>query len=223
MLPTMTETDHKCVLIATGTTILPGLLVIPPGAVGIVILANGLGRMQQPAAEAFAERSQEAGLATLMVDLLTPDELQFDSRTAHFSSDAKFLSERLLEVVDWIHENPTTRDLPIVGAAAGAAARGLLRAAGDQRDSFKALVIDGNVRPTDVPAAIDIATLLLVEDDPVEIRRAQNVMEIFAGPTQLRILSPSDAVGGCAPFFSAAAGSMTAQWLSGSLRPFRVV
>jgi putative phosphoribosyl transferase len=212
-----TETQHDSVLISTGKTILAGILDVPPHATAVVILANGLGQLKHPAAEAFAARLHEAGLASVTTDLLTPDELQFDSRTGHFTNDADFQSERILDVVDWIRENPSTHDLPIAAAGSGAAARGILRAAARNSHDFEALIVDGVIRPIDVPSGLTAPTMLLVEDDAVEIRRAQNVMQTFAGPTQIRVISSADAARSISPFFSDAAGHLTSKWVLESM------
>ncbi len=207
---TTLEIEHEPVLISAGTTTLTGLLDVPAGAKAAVIIANGLGRMKNPIAEPFASQLSEAGFATLQFDVLTPDEAQFDSRTNHFSGDTEFQSDRIRDVVEWIRENPSTHRCAIVGVAAGAAARGMLHAAGVSPNTFQALVIDGGVRPSDVPAGVTVPTLVLVDD---QLRRAQRVTEALAGPARLQIISSADVAGAVDPFFSDTAGPLVTRWL----------
>jgi dienelactone hydrolase len=65
-----------------------------------------------------------AGLATLLFDLLTTDEEMIDERTMHLRFDIGFLAQRLVEVTKWLQQNPAVKSLNIgyFGASTGAAA-----------------------------------------------------------------------------------------------------
>ncbi len=212
------ETEREPVLISTGKVTLIGLLDLPANANAVVLIANGLGRMRRPIAESFAGSFNEAGFAALLFNVLTPDELQFDSRTAHFSSDSKFQSERLLDVVEWVHDNPSTNGFAIVGAASGAAARGLLRAAGSDAPPFRALILDGGARPGDVPAGLTTPTLLVVDDDPIQLKSARGVIDALQGEKRLEIVPAAITSGSVDPFFSDLSARIGVEWLRNVLR-----
>jgi len=212
MLSTEVATRPEPVLITSGKITLIGQLAFPPQAHSVVILLNG----KYPIAEPFALRLNEANLATLTVDLLTPDEAQTDSRTGHYSNDSDLQSRRIRDILLWAGEHAMTFDLPIAIAATGPAARGVLRAASADPGAIQALVLDG-VRASDVPPGLKIPVLLLMTDDPVDMRRAQTVAEALSGPAKLRLL-PSATAHAVSPFFSDAAGQIAAPWLSETLQ-----
>lgn len=207
------EVDREPVLIATGKVTLTGLLDLPLDANHVVAIANGLGRMRRPIAESFAMAFNNAGFATLMFNMLTPDELQFDSRTLHFSSDSEFQSERFLDVIHWINENPSTNGFGVAGVATGGAARGLLRAAGTARSSFCALIIDGGAHAADVPAGLSTPTLLIADDDPIKLKSARGVLDALHGEKLLEIIPEATISGPGEPFFSDPSARVAVDWL----------
>jgi predicted phosphoribosyltransferase/dienelactone hydrolase len=108
---------------------LRGILSVPAGATGVVAFAHGSGSGRHSPRNQFVARVlQEAGLATLLLDLLGEEEEA--DRMKVF--DVELLAERLLFVADWLKEEPRTAALPLgyfgastgAGAALVAAARG---------------------------------------------------------------------------------------------------
>ena len=72
----------------------------------------------------MAEQLQQAGLATLLIDLLTAEEEIADRFSGHLRFDIQLLAQRLGYVTDWLKQNPSTRALKIgyFGASTGAGA-----------------------------------------------------------------------------------------------------
>ena len=100
---------------------LEGLLGLPPGAEGIVVFAHGSGSSRlSPRNSHVAEALRGAGLATLLFDLLLPQEAA--ARNNVFDID--LLAARLLAATGWLRERHETRGLRIgyFGASTGAAA-----------------------------------------------------------------------------------------------------
>lgn len=100
---------------------LDGDLVIPPEPRGIVLFAHGSGSSRlSPRNRAVATRLNEMGFATLLLDLLTPQEAE--NRRNVF--DIPLLAERLLEAELWITSEPELAELPLglFGASTGAGA-----------------------------------------------------------------------------------------------------
>ena len=100
---------------------LAGDLWVPAGASALVIFAHGSGSSRlSPRNRAVAEALNEQGIATLLFDLLTPDEEL--NRANVF--DIPLLGERLTDVVGWIDRQPELAGLPLglFGASTGAAA-----------------------------------------------------------------------------------------------------
>lgn len=100
---------------------LDAILTVPKGAAGLVIFAHGSGSGRlSPRNTHVARELQQAGMATLLLDLLVPAEE--DNRRNVF--DIELLSRRLERAAQWAAEHPATRKLPIAffGASTGAAA-----------------------------------------------------------------------------------------------------
>jgi dienelactone hydrolase len=108
----------------TGAT-LNADLVAPVDARGIVLFAHGSGSSRHSHRNQFVARIlQESGMATVLMDLLTPEEERVDNQTRELRFDINLLAERLSGVVKWASQQPTLKDLPIglFGASTGAAA-----------------------------------------------------------------------------------------------------
>lgn len=144
---------------------LRGNLAIPGEAIGIVIFAHGSGSSRHsPRNRYVAQVLQEAGLATLLMDLLTAKEERIDQATRAFRFDIDLLSQRLIAAVDWLSRRHETSGLPVglFGASTGAAAA-LCAAA--ERPSRVAAVVSRGGRPDLAGAAlarVQAPTLLIV-------------------------------------------------------------
>src|SRR3954469_16906732 len=100
--------------VRAGDAVLDGTLALPQAAPGVVVFAHGSGSSRHSPRNRFVARSlREAGLGTLLLDLLTPEEEQVDVRTRRLRFDIGLLAERLVHVTDWLSEQPDTRDLPV--------------------------------------------------------------------------------------------------------------
>lgn len=107
--------------IPAGPVAIEGMLEIPGHAVGLVLFAHGSGSSRHsPRNNYVAGVLREAGVGTLLMDLLTPDEDRNYSRRF----DIGLLTARLLAAVRWVATQEGTRDLPLglFGASTGAAA-----------------------------------------------------------------------------------------------------
>jgi len=123
---------------------LQGDLAVPVGAASVVAFAHGSGSSRfSPRNRFVAEQLREHGHATLLLDLLTPEEEQVDELTRHLRFDIGLLARRLVAAVDWLQANDATRRLSIglFGASTGAAAA--LVAAARRPDLVRAVVSRG--------------------------------------------------------------------------------
>jgi predicted phosphoribosyltransferase/dienelactone hydrolase len=135
---------RRPVTIETSQVTLAGDLVVPDDAHGLVVFAHGSGSSRQsPRNRQVAAVLEQAGLATLLFDLLTPEEESIDRVTAELRFDIALLARRLIETVDWVAREPQIGDLPIglFGASTGAAAA--LAAAAARRAMVHAVVSRG--------------------------------------------------------------------------------
>jgi len=104
---------------------LQGDLLLPDGARGLVVFVHGSGSSRlSPRNQEVARYLGERGLATLLFDLLTEAEERIDRLTCELRFDIPLLTQRLVEVLDWISADPDLNLLPVglFGASTGAAA-----------------------------------------------------------------------------------------------------
>ena len=160
-------TTNRAVSIPSGDVRLPGTLTLPRAAheqppCGVVLFAHGSGSSRLSPRNVFvAERLNAAGVGTLLMDLLTPEEDRDEA--ARF--DIALLTARLADAVRFTTEEAATARLPIglFGASTGAAAA--LRVAATMPDDIQAVVSRGG-RPDlagqRAMASVRAATLFIV-------------------------------------------------------------
>jgi putative phosphoribosyl transferase len=166
------KNGERLVQISAGQTTLEGNLIIPKSSRGIVLFAHGSGSgRHSPRNKYVAEVLQDAGIATLLIDLLTEEEEEIDLQTRHLRFDIDLL---LIEATDWLkqEQNIQTKDLSVgfFGASTGAAAA--LVAAAQRQKIVKAIVSRGG-RPdlagSENLSRVQAPTLLIIggNDEPV--------------------------------------------------------
>jgi dienelactone hydrolase len=161
----MDKEEEFPVQVSAGKVTLEGNLYIPAGARGVVAFAHGSGSSRHsPRNRYVAQVLRDAGLATLLFDLLTAEEEAVDIRTGRLRFDISLLGQRLIAATDRLKENVETRKLSIgyFGASTGAAAA--LIAATERPDIVAAIVSRGG-RPDLAAKAllrVKAPTLLIV-------------------------------------------------------------
>ncbi|MGO8872831.1 MAG: phosphoribosyltransferase family protein [Acidimicrobiales bacterium] len=149
------------IAVQVGPVRLGGHLTVPEEATGVVVFAHGSGSSRHsPRNRYVATVLNQAGLATLLFDLLSPSE-EHDRANVF---DVELLARRLGQVTDWLRAQPETRDLPVgyFGASTGAAAA--LWAAAEPHAQIAAVVSRGG-RPDlagPVLGSVTAPTLLIV-------------------------------------------------------------
>lgn len=187
-------TREELVQIRAGAASLEGMLALPLDPIGVVLFAHGSGSGRfSPRNNQVAAGLREAGVATLLLDLLTLDE----DAAYRNRFDIDVLTSRLHAAASWLGTEPLTAPLPLglFGASTGAAAA--LRVAADSGTGIAAVVSRGG-RPDLAGAALAqvlAPTLLIVggEDGAVlELNRqayaalgCEKALEIVPGATHL--------------------------------------
>jgi pimeloyl-ACP methyl ester carboxylesterase len=113
------------VSIPAGTYTLQGSLSVPPHAVGLVLFAHGSGSSRfSPRNRFVAKEMNKTGLATLLFDLLTPEEEEIDLTTREHRFNIELLAHRLIYATEWVRQNMELRHFNIgyFGSSTGAAA-----------------------------------------------------------------------------------------------------
>src|SRR4051812_36494185 len=181
------------VRVEAGPVTLEGNLGVPEGARGVVLFAHGSGSGRHSPRNRFVARQlRAAGLATLLVDLLTEDEEAVDQYTAHLRFDIGLLAGRLVGATDWLTRDPRTAGLSVgyFGASTGGGAA--LVAAARRPDRVGAVVSRGG-RPDlagEALPAVRAPTLLIVggDDEPVIALNEDALVQLGAPVKQLVIV-----------------------------------
>jgi putative phosphoribosyl transferase len=174
--------------IPAGRRRLSGILHVPRGAAGVVAFAHGSGSGRfSPRNQFVARMLQEAGLATLLLDLLEEEEA--DDRQKVFAIE--LLAERLQSAADWLSREPATAGLRLgyFGASTGAGAA--LVAAAREPAAVKAVVSRGgrsDLAGAFLPA-VQAPTLLIVGGhDDVVIELNEQALRRLRCPKELVIV-----------------------------------
>src|SRR2546422_6969230 len=186
------------VKIPAGKATLDGNLTVPDGATGLVLFAHGSGSSRHsPRNQFVAHTLNDAGLATLLFDLLTPKEEALDVHTREHRFNIALLAERLVHGTTWAKQQEQTRDLRVgyFGSSTGAAAT--LVAATELPPDIGAVVSRGG-RPDlagDALPKVQAPTLLIVggldypvirmNEDAYRQLRCEKELKIVPGATHL--------------------------------------
>jgi len=191
-------TASKTYQIPTGHFHLEGELQLPERAAGIVLFAHGSGSSRKSPRNQFVARTiREAGVGTLLFDLLTPEEEAVDIRTRQLRFDIELLAKRLVDATRWVKKEDGASHLKIgyFGSSTGGGAA--LVAAAELKQEIGAVVSRGG-RPDlagDLLPQVTAPSLLIVGglDYPViEMNKeayakmlCEREMKIVSGATHL--------------------------------------
>ncbi|HET7706440.1 MAG TPA: hypothetical protein VFM36_10165 [Thermoanaerobaculia bacterium] len=154
------------VMVHSGDVVLDGYLTRPADPTACVIVTSLGSTLQQTGYRRVADQFGAAGYAVLILDLLTEEEHQIDSRTEHYRWNVSLLAKRLRDGIRWIER--MTDELPILVFASGSVAAAALRVDA-MTGTLSGLLLTG--ARTDLVAEhlprVQAPTLLLaVESDP---------------------------------------------------------
>jgi putative phosphoribosyl transferase len=186
------DATHQSMQIPAAGVVLEADVGMPVPARGVVVFAHGSGSSRRsPRNRAVAAELETAGLGTVLVDLLTPEEEQLDARTGELRFDIGLLAARLAAVTDWVVDHDIAPGLAIglFGASTGAAAA-LVAAA--VRPATVAAIVSRGGRPDlagEVLRSVHQPTLLIVgERDPVVLELNRRALQMLAGEARLEIV-----------------------------------
>lgn len=178
--------------IPAGPAMLSGNLTIPPGATMTVLFAHGSGSSRHSPRNRFvAETLNDAGLATLLFDLLTPAEEAVDLQTRQLRFDIDLLAGRLLHAAAWVLQQESTRDLSL-GYFGSSTGGGAALVASATRPERVAAVVSRGGRPDlagDSLPRVQAPTLLIVGgEDDVVIRLNEEAMARMRASVEMKII-----------------------------------
>jgi putative phosphoribosyl transferase len=189
-MPMQTDTEKEILVhIPVDGVTLEGALAIPANATGLVLFVHGSGSSRfSPRNNFVARELRNAGLGTLLIDLLTrTEDLDYERRF-----DIPLLTQRVLRVTGWLQAQPQTMQLTLgyFGASTGAAAA--LQAAAAPGNKVKAVVSRGGRPDLAGPQAlgqVHCPVLLLVGgNDDIVIELNQQADALLTCPKELVIV-----------------------------------
>jgi putative phosphoribosyl transferase len=193
-MPASTHLVEHAVHVPVRSALLEGDLGMPADARAIVLFAHGSGSSRHSPRNRFvANELRNAGLATLLVDLLTQEEEAQERFTGHLRFDIGMLAQRLLGAADWLQSDPRTAHLAIgcFGASTGGGAA--LVAAARRPEQIAAVVSRGGRPDLAGPAlaSVQAPTLLIVGGaDEVVIDLNEEALKQIAAPVKKLVIIP---------------------------------
>ena len=131
----------RLVQVAAGALFLDGHLTIPENARGIVLFPYAIENEQRVSYTAsLAWLFNEQGIATILVDLLTPEEKALDKETGFFRENVNVLHQRIIGIANWLIETPETQNLRICYFGVGVTGAAVLIAAAERPDAVVTVI-----------------------------------------------------------------------------------
>ena len=177
-----------------------GILNVPPGAHGLVILGHGIERAGEQ--NITAQRHQQGvlltdalnkhGLATLQVDLFSSDEQKLDEETGFFRENIDLMQQRLIGAAQRFLNDSQTDTLSVGYLGFGIAGAGALVAAVERPDIPAAVVAVSarlDLTPTYIPRILAPTLLMAAEKDEAIVKVNQDALEQLKAEKQLTLVS----------------------------------
>lgn len=177
--------SSKIIQVPAGAEIVDGLLTLPANATGLVLLTDGSGKNRDNEAfQAITRALASAGLASLLINLLTFDEESLDDATGYLRFNVSVLSQRITGAANWLAQHNETRNLRIGYYGVGIGAAAACAAAATRPDLVGALVAQSgrlDLHESNL-AGVQTPTLLIAgEKDTAGIERNQVALEHLQG------------------------------------------
>ena len=183
------------VQIRSGAAMLHGDLSIPTGAQGVVLFAHGSGSSRHSPRNQFVARTiREAGVGTLLFDLLTAEEEAVDARTGHLRFDIGLLAARLIDATYWLKGEYYLR----VGYFGSSTGGGAALVAAAELGEIVSVIVSRGGRPDlagDALPQVKSPTLLIVggldypviemNEEALARLRCEKELKIISGATHL--------------------------------------
>jgi putative phosphoribosyl transferase len=185
--------EEAIVTARAGPVRLGGRLIVPQGAKTLILCIHNSGQWQRnPRNHYFTHLLRQAGCATLLLDLLTPEEEDYDDRIGRMRCNTDLLASRLALAIDWAGECVATRSLKLGLFGGGNAANTVLLAASERADAIVgAVACNGSLLSLIASALpyVQVPTLLIAGGDHREaVDRHRITLAQLGGPKQLVVL-----------------------------------
>ena len=186
------STNHL-IRVEAGAVILDGILNIPTDAHGLVILPRSF------ESDAFhssltttALTFNQQQLATLEVEMFTPEEKEFETLTGYFGQNTDIMQQRFIGMADWLLEYQDTKNFSIGYFGVGTTGVAALIAAAERPDNVRAVVAaGGNVKQIRTHLGDIVAPVLLIaaENDVENVKANQQLLTGLKGQKEFQTVA----------------------------------
>jgi putative phosphoribosyl transferase len=154
---------------------IPADISIPDHAIGLILFGNGVSKgIHGQAQKRVTEWLNDAGFATVLADLISPEERTLNTRSGELCCGLDLLERRVVAISDWIAMQPGLQDLPVAYFGDGIGAEAVLIAATRRPECVRAVVACGPDLDHIEPYIREVFAPTLVlfgNDDPVALDR----------------------------------------------------
>ena len=186
--PSETNNNERAVQVPAGAVILSGFLSIPEGARGIILFADANHSDQY---KYIAQLVREGGIATLLVNLLTPEDEAWNQETSFFRDNVDVLHQRIIGIANWLNEDRETQNLRICYLGTGVSGAAALVAAAERPDlPISVVSVAGRIDlAKGYLSKIEAPTLLLAgENDSSSVNMSREGLEQLHGDKQFETI-----------------------------------
>ena len=193
-MPTLPYEKSAAIYVPVNGVTLTGIVITPEPAIGMVAFAHGVSSSRfSPADRYIAKKLNEAGFATLLIDLLTPGE-RASSQQRDIKANINLLSSRLVCIIDWIKKEVSLRCLPLGFYGSNVSSTATLVAAKERPEGIETLVLS-NARPDLIKeylSAVKIPVLLIAGDkDRAQLQLNRELVESIQSSHRIEIITGS--------------------------------
>lgn len=183
---------YRDIYVSVNGVTLTGIVQTTEPAKGVVTFSHGVSSSRFSTINRHvADRLTEQGLASVLIDLLTPGERTM-SKQRDYRANIDLITSRLLCTIRWIKRDETLQDLPLGIFGTNINATAALTAAIERADTVKALVLS-NAKPElikDLLPQVKAPTLLIAGDkDRAQLQWSREAVQAMGGKHQLEIIS----------------------------------
>lgn len=183
--PNTSENPHHLLRVRAGAVTLDGVLHIPTDAHGLVILPQSFESATfHSYITTTALTFNQQKLATLQVEMFTPEEKELEGMTDYFGQNTDIMQQRFIGMADWLLEYQETRNFSIGYFGTEATGAAALIAAAERPDNVRAVVAAGgsvglvHTRLGDIVAPV---LLIAAENDIKGVKANQQLLAELKG------------------------------------------
>ncbi len=175
--------------VQAGAVELDGILSIPAEAHGQVILAHGIDSLERNLPlQAIAQAFNQQKLATLQVELFTPEERELDKLIGYFAQNTDIMQQRFIGMADWLLQNAETEHYSIGYFGTGPCGAAALIAAAERPDNVRTVVsVGGSIELASKHLGSVLAPTLLIaaENDEHAVKANQEALAALKGQKEI--------------------------------------